>query len=170
MSNCEMMDWSPSATCAFDVVAREFVVVTADSADLKAFSPLCALLRRVHRAIGLEVAFISEGSNGETVVRCHEEGEDGECDPLQSLFGYRLLAAGGASIDDFDAVPVVTVDGVEHGTLCCCIAGSGNENGPDRDALRSVARLIANWFEEADLSLSGFSPLAGSSIMGSLAY
>lgn len=170
MSNSEVMDWSPNATCAFDVVAREFVVVTADGADLHAFSPLCALLRRVHRAFGLEAAFISEGSGGETVVRRRAEADDHECDPLQSLFGYRLLAADAGGNNCFDAVPVITSDGVEHGTLCCRTGGLDSDDSPDREALRSVARLIADWFEDADLSLSGFAPLAGSSVMGSLAY
>jgi hypothetical protein len=164
------IDWSDAATCAFDLVAREFVVVTADGADLKAFSPLCALLRRMRKALGLEAAFISEASAGETVVRRHDDRADGECDPLQSLFGQRLLAetAPESCGNAFDAVPVITNDGMEHGTLCFRIAGADSGKAPDRAALRSVARLIANWFEEAELSLSGFTPLAGASVMGSL--
>lgn len=167
MSARQIIDWSETATCAFDLVAREFVVVTADGADLKAFSPLCALLRRMRKAFGMEVAFISEGSGGETVVRCHDGGSDGECDPLQSLFGLRLLAetAPETCNNIFDAVPVITSDGVEHGTLCFRVDGA---NAPGDAALRSVARLIANWFEDAELSLSGFTPLAGASVMGSL--
>ena len=169
MSSHNVIEWSETATCAFDLVAREFVVVTADGADLKAFSPLCALLRRMRKALGLEAAFISEGSDGETVVRCHDEASDGECDPLQSLFGLRLLAetAPESCSNTFEAVPVVTSDGVEHGTLCFRVAGVDG-HAPDRAALRSVAQLIANWFEDAELSLSGFAPLAGASVMGSL--
>ena len=166
MSAHEVIEWSETATCAFDLVAREFVVVTADGADLKAFSPLCALLRRMRKAFGMEAAFISEGSGGETVVRCHDDGSDGECDPLQSLFGLRLLAeTAPETCHTFDAVPVITSDGVEHGTLCFRVDG---DNAPSGAALRSVARLIANWFDDADLSLSGFTPLAGASVMGSL--
>ena len=170
MSARDVIEWSETATCAFDLVAREFVVVTADGADLKAFSPLCALLRRMRKAFGLEAAFISEGSGGETVVRCHEQGSDGECDPLQSLFGLRLLAetAPETCSHTYDAVPVTTSDGVEHGTLCFRVAAADGGRAPDLAALRSVARLIANWFDEAELSLSGFTPLAGASVMGSL--
>jgi hypothetical protein len=160
--------WSDWATCAFDVVAREFVVVTADTTDLRSFAPLCSMLRRVRKAFGVEVAFICEGSDGETVVRRRGEDESDECHQLQALFGTRLLtdSAPDSCHHSYDSVAVVTNDGVEHGTLCCRQAGEGAE--VDRKALHSIARLIANWFEEADLSLSGFSPLAGSTVMGNL--
>jgi hypothetical protein len=169
MADQDKMEWSERAISAFDVVAREFVVVTADGADVRAFSPLCALLRRMRNAFGMEAAFISEGSDGETVVRRRDDESDFECDALQSLFGIRLLAEDAPEAEvHFDAVPVITPDGVEHGTLCFRFAGTGNGDAPDRATLRSVARLIANWFDEAELSLSGFAPLPGASMMGSL--
>ena len=171
-SDIQYIDWSDTAISAFDVVAREFVVVTADSSDLKAFSPLCSLLRRMRKAFGMEAAFISECSDGETVVRYRGDGEgaDRDCDPLQSTYGIRLLAdeTPGASQHCFDAVPVITSDGVEHGTLCFRVNGADDGSATDGAALRSVAKLIANWFEEADLALSGFAPLPGASMMGSL--
>jgi hypothetical protein len=174
MSNGEAkleMDWSDSATCAFDVVAGEFVVVTPDAADIQTFSRLTSLLKRVRKAFGVESVFVSEWARGEPLVRCQRSADD-EPDALQALFGERLLhleAARGCSYR-YDAVPVVTNDGVEHGTLCCRRLMSDGE--PDdtayAGALHSVARLIADWFDDAELSLSGFMPLHGTSVMGNL--
>jgi hypothetical protein len=164
----QFVDWSDSATCAFELVAREFVVVTAEAADLNSFSALCPLLRRVRKAFGVEAAFICEAADGETVVRRRDVGDATGCDALQSLFGTRLLAASApeSSPHSYETIAVVTSDGVEHGTLCFRIAC--DDVTPHLRALNSVAHLIANWFEDADLSLSGFAPLAGSSVMGSL--
>src|SRR5205085_11320662 len=152
------MDWSETATYAFDVVAAEFVVVTATAADLACYSPLSSLLGRMRKAFGVEFAFIAEWSDGDPVVRRTVYGETPVCDALQYEYGLRLLDGDNAAEGSgFHAVPVVTADGVAHGTLCCCM--------PDREgqgatrALNSVAQLIAVWFDEADLSLSGLMPL-----------
>ena len=172
MSGRELeMDWSAKATCAFDVVAGEFVVATADGADLKAFAHLTSLLRRVRKAFGVEAVFVCEWAGGEPLVRCHRH-EAEHADPLQALFGERLLDAQAPQghVYRFDAVPIVTNNGLEHGTLCARRAGREGEadDAAYVDALRSVARLIAGWFDEQSLSLSGYMPLAGSSVMGSL--
>jgi hypothetical protein len=174
MSDREFEEWSDQATRAFDVLAGEFVVVTADGADVGAFTPLCSLLRRVRKAFGLEAAFISEWAGGEQVVRhaCGEREPSRECDALQSLFGIRLLRSDerDAGDDCFDAVPVIANDGIEYGTLCCRGTVPGRaDHGAQHQALRAVAGLIARWFEEAQLSLSDLAPLAGSSMMGPLA-
>lgn len=161
------MDWSETATYAFDVVASEFVVVRADAADLKCYAPLSSLLQRMRRAFGVDFAFIAEWSGGDPVVRRIGRAGRAECDPLQFEYGLRLLA--GDTLPEgwtFEAVPVATADGVVHGTLCCCMprrAGDGALR-----ALGSVAQLIAAWFDEADLSLSGLMPLPGHSMMGGL--
>jgi hypothetical protein len=170
-------DWSHSASCAFDIVAGEFVVATADSADLQAYAPLSALLRRVRRAFGIDAAFIAEWAQGEPVVHRSVSALDSEGDMLHATFGRQLLEssampeAGKGERVRFDAVPVVTQDGFEHGTLCCrrVVAAGGQDEDSQREALRSVARLIAAWFEEASLSLSGLVPLRGNSVMGALA-
>jgi hypothetical protein len=161
------IDWSETATYAFDVVAAEFVVVTAGGADLACYSPLSSLLGRMRKAFGVEFAFIAEWSDGDPVVRRTPRGEAPDCDALQCEYGLRLLGGENAAEGSgFHAVPVVTADGVVHGTLCCCMPDRKGE-GASR-ALKSVAQLIAVWFDEADLSLSGLMPLRGHSMMGSL--
>lgn len=161
------MDWSETATYAFDVVAAEFVVVTADAADIDAYDPLSNLLRRMRKAFGVELAFIAEWSDGDPVVRRMSHGEQPECDPLQSEYGERLLeGARPAEGLSFHAVPVATSDGVVHGTLCCFMPDRKGE-GSAR-ALQSVSKLIAAWFDDAGLSLSGLMPLRGHSMMGGL--
>jgi len=150
-------DWSHSAHCAFDIVAGEFMVVTADAADLRAYGPLTALLQRMRKAFGIDAVFIAEWAQGEPVVHRGIAGYD-EGDLLHATYAQQLLDA-----DAVHAVPVVTQDGFEHGTLCC------RADASQREALRSVARLIAAWFNEASLSLSGLTPLRGDSVVGALA-
>ena len=169
MANQENIDWSETASSAFDVVDGEFVVVTADSSDVKSFAPLCALLRRMRKVFGMEAAFISEWAGNEAIVRYGrpDEGDATECDTLQSLFGMRLLgAAQNESGRHFDAIPVITADGAIHGTLCGLRVEG--DDAQQRAALRSVARLIASWFDEADLTLSGPMQLYSASTMGAL--
>jgi hypothetical protein len=154
------IDWSDSATCAFDIVASEFVVATADHADLEAHARLKSLLKRVRKAFGVDAAFIAGFADGEHVVHVSPlaTGEDAAADPLHAAYGATLLGD-----DGFHAVPVIGNDGLEYGTLCCRL-----DDRVDPAALRSVARLIADWFSCADLSLSGLMPLQGQSVMGSL--
>jgi hypothetical protein len=160
-------DWSDTATYAFDVVAAEFIVVTADGADAEPYAPLTKLLKRMRKALGVEFAFISEWVGGDPVVR-YRAG-DAEADALQVEFGMRLLES--AEVDgvpsEFHAAAVVTSDGVLHGSLCCRVGAKHDAEQATR-ALRSVARLMADWFEDAGLSLSGLVPLPGHSVMGSL--
>jgi hypothetical protein len=160
------IDWSDTATYAFDVVAAEFVVVTADGADLGAYDPLSSMLKRMRKAFGIDFALITEWSNGDPVVRRSQGDEESASDALQSEYGLRLLEAGAPEGTLFHAVPVVTPDGMVHGTLCCFMPDRKGE-GASR-ALKSVAQLIAAWFAEADLSLSGLMPLRGHSMMGGL--
>lgn len=161
------IDWSETATYAFDVVDAEFMVVTAEGADIDSYDPLSSLLKRMRKAFGVEFAFICEWSGGDPVVRRVPEGEEPAADPLQCEYGQRLLE--GAEPTEgwsFHAVPVVTEDDVVHGTLCCFMPDRKGE-GASR-ALHSVAHLIAAWFDEAELSLSGLMPLRGHSMMGGL--
>ncbi|HUR87506.1 MAG TPA: hypothetical protein VMZ74_00330 [Ramlibacter sp.] len=149
----EIDSWSDRASCGFDIVTGEFVVVTADAADLPAYRALSALLGRMRNTFGIDAAFIAQWADGEPVARY----ATGESDALQASYGMSLLASGDTP---YDAVPVVTTDGFEYGTLCC--------RGADEKTLRSVARLIADWFEEAELSLSGLLPMTGESVMSGL--
>jgi hypothetical protein len=170
--------WSDRASCAFDIVTGEFVVVTADAADLQVYRPMSALLNRMRKAFGLEAAFIAQWADGEPVARRAAGAEAGseECDSLHATYGRRLLESaadrepGRGDADRFDAAPVITSDGFEYGTLCCrrIVSAGGVDDGAQEEALRSVARLIADWFEEAKLSLSGLMPLPGESVMGGL--
>lgn len=170
-------DWSDTASCAFDIVASEFVVVTADAADLAVYGPLSALLQRVRKAFGMDAAFIADWTDGEPVVhRPRSEGATVGWESLHATYAERLFESapvrplGKGEATHFDAVPVTTRDGYGYGTLCCrSVAPIGHPADASRvEALHSVARLIGAWFEEADLSLSGLTPLAGESVMGSL--
>ena len=162
------IDWSETAAFGFDVLAAEFVVVTADATDLEAYAPLAGLLRRMRGALGIEFAFITEWAAGEPVVRYRGEGDLPECDALHGAYGRRLLESMGVVVrSTFHSEPVVTADGVMHGTLCCRIPHRLDDECAAR-ALLSVAELIAAWFSDADLALSDLSPLQGHSVMGGL--
>lgn len=127
-------DWEDSVG-ALDVADSEFVVATAAVADVQEYAPLSALLQRVRKAFGIEAAFVSD---------LHARRET---DSLQSLYGMRLLEAERPpGRFRFEAVPVVTEQGGWRGTLCCRLPVSGD--APQDDAAKSVARLIANCFDE----------------------
>ena len=150
-----MSDWMRSELSGWDakaveVLAAEFVVTTHAAADIQEYTPLAALLLRVHEAFGVELAFVSEWASGRPLARrCHG---DGVAEALQAIYGRRLLEkqlprpAGAA----FEAIPVVCSRGFSRGTLCCRY-----DRGPQTGAhgiaeqLRSVARLIACWFDSA---------------------
>src|SRR3569832_1604725 len=134
----DYFDWWDDALHALEVVAGEFIVATASSSDVHEYAPLSALLQRVRRAFGLEAAFVSD---------CHAQHGT---EDLQRAYGMRLLEAANPVNRRcrFEAVPVVTEKGW-RGTRCCrCPAPVANASAPS-DALQSVARLIANWFDEA---------------------
>jgi hypothetical protein len=120
---------------ALEVAAGEFVVATASAADIQAYAPLSALLRRVGHAFGIDAAFVSD----------HHARR--ETDALQELYGMRLLGAETADRFRFEAVPVVTGDGAWRGTLCCRMPAAAGPS--EHEALHSVAQLIANCFAEA---------------------
>ncbi|HEY8048087.1 MAG TPA: hypothetical protein VIE63_02865 [Ramlibacter sp.] len=174
------MDWSDRSSRGFDLVAAEFVVATAEYADVPAYQPLCSMLRRVRSAFGMDVAFVSEWAAGRTVVRRVSSSPQRQYArvELQGTYGRRLLddtaqpqADFGESVH-FDAVPVVTSDGLEHGTLCCRqIIAQGTESDSSRlEAVDAVAQLMADWFQDADLSLSSLMPLRGDTVMGGLSH
>ena len=121
---------------ALEVATAEFVVATPAQADIEAYVPLSALLRRVQGAFGIEAAFVSD----------HHAAR--ETDALQKHYGMQLLGVGvSASKHRFEALPVITGDGDWRGTLCCRIpAGT---SAADRQALESVAQLIAKCFADA---------------------
>lgn len=169
----ERLEWSDSAICAFDIVAGEFVVVTAEAADIQAYAPLKSVLRRLRGNFGVEAVFVSQWANGGQLVhRVHDSS--GEDDPLHAVYGAQLLEPlDGSRLPDgeqarFDAIPVISDDGIKYGTLCCRRIVPAGQDAEDLRALRSVARLIAKWFDEAALSLSSLMPLQGHSVMGSL--
>ncbi|HUR88570.1 MAG TPA: hypothetical protein VMZ74_05735 [Ramlibacter sp.] len=145
MSGREYWDqWERSAG-AVEVLASELVVTTAAGAEIREYAPLAALLQRVHKAFGIEIAFVSEWS-GVPVARlaC-------EADALHTLYGRRFLESGApaGTASRFEALPVVSGDGLAHGTLCFRVPTRQALDAEIESALRSVARLIANWFEAA---------------------
>jgi hypothetical protein len=163
-----LSQWADSAASDFSVVARDFVVATADGADLRYFSPLCGVLRRLRNSLGIEAAFIAEAVCGETVVRQIQRSQPVECDSLHVLFGHSLLGAKTAEGRQFGfaAVPVVTRDQLHHGTLCC--RGAVERQVPQREVMDAVAKLIAKWFEQATVSMSGFAPIGAITSMAPL--
>lgn len=154
----QLSQWADSAASDFSVVARDFVVATADGADLRSFSPLCGVLRRMRNSLGIEAAFIAEAVCGETVVRQVQHDQPVECDSLHVLFGNSLLGADTAEGRQFGfgAVPVLTRDQLQHGTLCC--RGGAEGQVPQREVMVAVAKLIANWFEQAAVAMNGLAP------------
>jgi hypothetical protein len=124
-------------THALEVAAGEFVVATATAADIEAYEPLSALLRRVQGAFGIEAAFVSD----------HHAAR--ETDALQRHYGMQLLgASGGPGRFRFEALPVISGEGAWRGTLCCRVPVKAGID--DRQALESVAQLIAKCFADAE--------------------
>lgn len=121
---------------ALEVATGEFVVATPAQADIEAYAPLSALLRRVQGAFGIEAAIVSD----------HHAAR--ETDALQKHYGMQLLGTGvSASKYRFEALPVITGEGDWRGTLCCRIPAGAS--AADRQALESVAQLIAKCFADA---------------------
>lgn len=153
MSDWIQQEWSGWDAHAVHVTAAEFVVTTPTAADVTQYSPLSALLQRVHEAFGVELAFVCEWAGGEPLTRPHEG--DGAPGKLQALYGQRLLESGleGRERLAFEAIPVVCRGGFARGTLCCRYpqhAGAAADGIAAQ--LRSVAELIARWFETAPLA------------------
>jgi hypothetical protein len=175
MKQQQYEDWSSDASCAFDIVDGQFVVVTADGSDVRAYRPLCALLERARRLFGMEAAFIAHWANGAPIAHRAHDGDDTDLqaglESLQAMYGRALLdGASDGPVDPevirFDAVPVIA-DGLEYGMLC---GRRVLTDAPalEPPALHTFARLISRWFEDAELSMSGLAPLRGESVMGSL--
>lgn len=121
---------------ALEVATGEFIVATPAAADIEAYAPLSALLRRVQGAFGIEAAFVSD----------HHAAR--ETDALQKHYGMQLLGVGvSASKYRFEALPVISGEGDWRGTLCCRIPTAAS--AADRQALESVAQLIAKCFGDA---------------------
>jgi hypothetical protein len=142
------IDWSDGASSAFDVVAGEFVVVTPDAADCEALARLSALLRRVRGAFAVDAVFVSEWAGGEPVARRRDDAGGA----LQAMYGVRLLdtPVHPRCPVRFETMAVVGEAGLEYGTLCCRLHPPHVDDAP-LQALQSVARLIAEWFDEATL-------------------
>ena len=168
-------NWSGDASCAFDIVDGEFVVVTADGSDVRSYRPLCAMLERARRLFGLEAVFIAHWANGAPIAHRARTDEDTDLqaglESLQAMYGRDLLEASSPRANDseparFEAVPVVA-GGLEYGVLCArrSLADAISTEPP---ALHTFAQLISRWFEVAELSLSGLAPLRGESVMGGL--
>jgi hypothetical protein len=145
MSGREYWDGWERETGAMEVMASELVVTTASGADIREYAPLAALLQRVHKAFGVEMAFVSEWC-GVPIVRARPE-----VDALHTVYGRRFLEsrAPAGHAFRFDALPVVADDGQAHGTLCFRMPVRAPLDAEMEGALRGVAALIADWFEAA---------------------
>lgn len=129
------------AAGAVEVRASELVVTSAAGAEVVEYAPLARLFERLHKAFGLDMAFVSEWC-GEPVVPPHPEA-----DALHALYGRRYLEsrAPADSACRIDAMPVVAGDGRVRGTLC---VRRPLRPGPDAQldgVPHRVASLVATW-------------------------
>ena len=137
-------DWNRNAD-GLEVTTSEMVVTTASGAEIAEYAPLAALLQRATKALGVELAFVSEWC-GEPVVR-----DRSEIDALHTLYGRRYLERGAPSgaASRSGALAVDAGFGKAHGTLCFRAASRQPPGAGIEDALGGVARQIAKWFEAA---------------------
>jgi hypothetical protein len=153
MLDHERFDFWQDLSGAFEVAAADLVVATPEGADHEALGHLSALLQRVCGVFGMEAVFVSEWVGAGPIVR---PKHDAGANTLRALYGARLLdtPALKRAKSRFDAVPVLSGDGADYGTLCCRqpLSGQEKDDGKRVEALESVARLIAEWFGRAELA------------------
>lgn len=133
------------ATGAMEVVASELVVTSAAGAEVVDYAPLAGLFARVHKAFGVEMAFVSEWC-GEPLGQSHPEA-----DALHALYGRRYLESRAPAGTDsrFDALPVVADDGQARGTLCVRQPLRPSGDAQLDELPRKVAGLVARWLAAA---------------------
>jgi hypothetical protein len=132
------------------VLHTDFVVVSADGADHPLYERVAPLLQRIRGALDLDVVFVAQLASGRPCIRRAASDDQREAilaehtDPLEAGFAQSVLTAMNRP-GRFVALPVVSKDAFDYGTVCCMA-----RDDTSADALFSVARLVA-------LSLSAWS-------------
>lgn len=168
MDELELLEWAE----AVEIHVGEFILVTPESTSHYGYRSIAALLERMRGALGIDAIFITERIDEHAVVRCPARLDDGAeppCDVLEETFGRRIMeerplparprnAAATQLQPQFAALPVIGRDGSEYGTLCARSFPFASWAGGDSstEALRSLARLVADTFDNSD---SGFATL-----------
>lgn len=154
-----------------EVVAGEFVTVTADTGSASRYQHIGGLLQRVRARTGMDVVFISQFVHGMRVIR-HVAADardpyrvsEGAADPLETTYCQRVLdgrlprsmadvrrnaqAAQLPLTRAFDvrahmAAPIVTSDGRVFGTVCAYAHQPRSDLASPLAVLNAVARALA---------------------------
>jgi len=173
---------------------REFVVCTADGASKTNYAVLSDMLQRVRETFHMDVAFVSEFTEGHRVFRCVNSapGEnlvaEGCSSPLEESYCQRIVdgrlpmaipdamalpaaralpATEAARVGAHLSVPIVLRNGEVFGTLCCFgHAAQPDLNAEDAELLRAVADLVAAGIDKKGLFRSTLWPTRAPSYLG----
>lgn len=161
-----------------EVVAGEFVTVTADRGAASPHEPISSLLGEVRERTGMDVVFISQFVNGKRLVR-HVASDardaravmEGRTDPLEATYCQRVVdgrlpraladarahpeAARLRFTAELDvrahvSAPVVSSDGRVFGTVCAYAHRPRPGLDEARGVVNAVARALAKALDKAD--------------------
>jgi len=160
-----MLDYNPED---LDVKISELLVATSDASDPELPAAVAELLKLIRTKLGMDVAFVSEITDGRRVFKAvdSETGfephlEAGMSGPVESSWCQRVVegrlpevmkdaapyvASGQAPDPGFPigthlSTPVRMPDGSVYGTLCCFSRGVRAQT--DIDLLRRTAHVLA---------------------------
>lgn len=163
---------------ALSTITSRYLVATADAASNAAANALSELLKNVRTLLAMDIAFVSEFSNGRRIFR-HVDAdpsqpgklEIGQSDLLEETYCQRvvdgrlplaipntaalpeareLAVTECLDIRAYLSAPVVLADGEIYGTLCCISHQPRSALGSRQvDALRTVAGLISKEIEKS---------------------
>jgi GAF domain-containing protein len=163
---------------ALSTITARYLVATADAASNTAASALSELLRNVRTLLAMDIAFVSEFSDGRRIFR-HVDAdpsqprklEVGQSDLVEETYCQRvvdgrlplaipntaalpeareLAVTESLNIRAYLSAPVVLADGEIYGTLCCISHQTRSALGSRQvDALRTVADLISTEIEKS---------------------
>jgi len=129
------------------VTHSEFVTVSAEGAQRDAYAPLAALLRRLLDSVGVHAVFVAQFLDGVPVVR--QRGPQARWlvtrgDAAEAAYGQLALARGSRVPAHCIALPVLSADGQDFGTLCCDAGAHPSRQGLElREVMDSAARTLA---------------------------
>jgi hypothetical protein len=168
-------DWDDLS--GVEVVAGEFMIVTADESSSAVYAPISRLLEQVRERAGMDVVFISQFVNGQRVIRhVAADPRDGhapaqaDADPLEATYcqrvverrladglpdaladpeAARLALTGRLNVRAHVAAPIVGADGRVFGTVCAYAHQPRVSVEEALGVVRSVARVLGRAMEQA---------------------